>query len=153
MQNKIRLELADLENSVANIEKQLKNATSRAQISILRDLLASYKQRITFLHSLQEEAPSAEKLLNTTKPVDNKWGTKSLILAIQDPRTYVHPETFHLTNIGALRFNEISGEVYNIKSETYNINGQERLIMRVTKNQISKIKQAIRERLAQENTR
>ncbi len=151
MQDKIKLELADLKKSVTNIENKIVKSTSKAEITALRDLLARNKQRIVFLESLQEEAPNAEKLLNTTKSVDTKWGTESLILAIQDPRTYVCPETFHLTNIGALRFNHISGAVYNIKSESYNIKDRERLILTVPQNKIKAIKRLIGKRYEQEN--
>ncbi len=62
--------------------------------------------------------PNAYNLLITPTPVEPGWGLTSLQMAIRDKRTCIYDDDAHphMTNIGALRFNRITGEVYNIEN-------------------------------------
>ncbi len=143
MQEKIKAKLAECERYIAKIKAQPDGGRSA------QNLLREYEREANFLRSLLRNQPgyvaepNAQDLLTTTKPVDTKWGTESLLLAISDQRTYVYNETFHLTNIGALRLNQISGEVYNIANPA-------RIILTVPSANMAKIKTAIVKRLNSE---
>ncbi len=146
MQEKIKAKLAECERYIAKI-KQQPDGGRDAQL-----LLKEYEREANFLRSLLRSQPgyvadpNAQDLLTAKKPVDAQWGTESLILAISDQRTYVYNETFHLTNIGALRLNQINGEVYNIANPT-------RIILTVPSASMAKVKRAITARLKSENQR